>query len=66
VIQVDEKGQKQTLAALGANLLMKVADVEAAAETIRSSRALVAQLEVPLACVSAAIRIAPTCACERR
>jgi ribokinase len=58
VIQVDEEGQKQILAALGANLLMKVADVEAAAETIRVSRVLVAQLEVPVECVNAAIRIA--------
>jgi ribokinase len=58
VIQVGEKGQKQILAVLGANLLMTVADVEAAAEMIRVSRVLVAQLEVPVECVSAAIRMA--------
>jgi ribokinase len=58
VIQVDEQGQKQILAALGANLLLTVADVEAAAETIRASRVLVAQLEVPVECVSATVRIA--------
>ena len=40
VIQVDDSGQKQILAALGANLRMSVADVEAAADTIRSSRIL--------------------------
>jgi ribokinase len=54
VIQVDTSGQKQILAALGANLQLTLADVEAAAETIRSSRVLVAQLEVPVECVSAA------------
>jgi ribokinase len=58
VIQVDGNGQKQILAALGANLHLQVADVETAADTIRSSRVLVAQLEVPVECVSAAIRIA--------
>lgn len=58
VIQVDDAGRKQILAALGANLQLSVGDVEAAADAIRSCRVLVAQLEVPLACVGAAIRIA--------
>jgi ribokinase len=58
VIQVAHTGQKQILAALGANLRMTAADVDAAADTIRASRVLVAQLEVPVECVSAAIRIA--------
>jgi ribokinase len=58
VIQVDEQGQKQILAALGANLHLSVADIDAAADTIRASRTLVTQLEVPLECVSAAVRIA--------
>jgi len=58
VIQVDGSGQKQILAALGANLQLTTRDVEAAADLIRSSRVLVAQLEVPVECVAAAIRIA--------
>jgi len=58
VIQVDDNGQKQILAALGANLRLTVADVEATADTIRASHVLVAQLEVPVECVSAAARIA--------
>ena len=58
VIQVDASGQKQVLAALGANLHLGVGDIEAAGDTIRSSRVLVAQLEVPVECVGAAIRIA--------
>jgi ribokinase len=58
VIQVAHTGQKQILAALGANLRMTAADVDGAADTIRASRVLVAQLEVPVECVSAAIRIA--------
>jgi ribokinase len=58
VIQVDHGGQKQILAALGANRQLTVADVQAAADAIRVSRVLVAQLEVPVECVSAAMRIA--------
>jgi ribokinase len=58
VIHVDHHGQNQTLAALGANRGLTVADIEAGAHTIQSSRVLVAQLEVPVQCVDAAIRIA--------
>jgi ribokinase len=58
VIQVNVQGQKQILAALGANLLLTVAEVDAAAATIRASRVLVAQLEAPVECVDAAVRIA--------
>jgi ribokinase len=46
VIQVDEGGQKQILAALAANLRLTRTDVEAAADTIWAARILVAQLEV--------------------
>jgi ribokinase len=58
VIQVDRNGQKQILAALGANLRLTPAHVEAATETIRASRVVVMQLEVPLECVEMAARIA--------
>jgi ribokinase len=58
VIQVDQQGQKQTLAALGANLHLTAADVQAAADMIRASRVLLAQLEVRVECVTAAARIA--------
>jgi ribokinase len=58
VIQVDRHGQKQILAALGANLRLTPAHIEAAAATIRSSRVVVMQLEVPLECVETAARIA--------
>jgi ribokinase len=58
VIQVDQGGQKQILAVLGANLRLTRADVEAATDTIRAARILVAQLEVPVECVNAAVQIA--------
>lgn len=58
VIQVDERGRKQIVAALGANLRLRVQHVQAVAETIRSSRVLLMQLEVPVKCVAAAARLA--------
>ena len=58
VIHVDEHGQKQILVAPGANCRLTVEHVQAAADTIKSSRVLLMQLEVPLDCVVAAARIA--------
>jgi ribokinase len=58
VVQVDHTGRKQILAALGANLRLRVEDVEAAGDAIRSSRVLLMQLEVPVECVAAAARLA--------
>lgn len=58
VIQVDERGQQQSLVVPGANRLMRVQDVHAARETITCSRVLLMQLEVPIECVMAAARIA--------
>lgn len=58
VIQVDESGQKQVLAALGANLRLRVEDIHEAAGLIRTTRVLLAQLEVPVECVAAAVRLA--------
>lgn len=57
VIHVDGRGQKQILAALGANLRLSVEAVEGARDTIRSSRILLMQLEVPVECVTAAARL---------
>jgi ribokinase len=57
VIHVDSRGQKQILAALGANLRMSVEAVEAARDMIQSSRILLMQLEVPVECVTAAVRL---------
>ena len=54
VIQVDERGQQQSLLVPGANRLMRVQDVHAARETITCSRVLLMQLEVPIECVMAA------------
>jgi ribokinase len=62
VIQVDASGQKQILAALGANLTLTVENIDAAAKIIRSSRVLLMQLEVPVQCVAAAARIAKSAA----
>ncbi|NMO16153.1 ribokinase [Pyxidicoccus fallax] len=55
---VDEAGRTQSLASPGANHCMKVADVMRAEERITAARVLLAQLEVPLDVVSAAVHIA--------
>jgi ribokinase len=57
VIHVDSRGKKQILAALAANLRLRVEAVEAARDTIQSSRVLLMQLEVPVDCVAAAARL---------
>jgi ribokinase len=62
VIQVDASGQKQILAALGANLTLTVENIDAAAKIIRSSRVLLMQLEVPVECLAAAARMAKSAA----
>jgi ribokinase len=58
LIHVDDKGQKQILVAPGANEHLSVADILPAAEVIASARVLLAQLEVPLPTVTAALRLA--------
>jgi len=58
VIHVDKEGRKQTAAALGANRQLSTADVDAAAPAIAHAGVLLAQLEIPLACVERAARIA--------
>jgi hypothetical protein len=57
LIHVDQKGQKQILAVLGANRRLTPADVERATNIIGSVRVLLAQLEVPVETVSAAVRL---------
>jgi ribokinase len=58
LIFVGERGQKQIVVAPGANRRMQVHDVEAAVEAITTSRVLLTQLELPLECVTAGLRIA--------
>jgi ribokinase len=58
VIQVDGHGRKQTAAALGANALLSVNDIESAAGAIAAARVLLVQLEVPLAAIERAVAIA--------
>jgi ribokinase len=58
LIHVDQTGQKQILAVLGANRRLTPADVERASSVLRSTRVLLAQLEVPVETVSAAVRLA--------
>ncbi|MBZ4420921.1 ribokinase [Myxococcus sp. RHSTA-1-4] len=55
---VDEAGRSQTLCAPGANRCMTVEDVMRAEERLSAARVLLAQLEVPLEVVSAAVHIA--------
>lgn len=58
LVQIDSQGEKQTLSAPGAMNRLSVADVEAAADALRSARVVLMQLEVPVATVTAAARIA--------
>jgi ribokinase len=57
VIQVDARGEKQILTAVGANEWLAVGDVEAAASAIRNARVVLMQLEVPVNTVVMAARI---------
>lgn len=58
IIAVDNKGEKQISAALGANLTFKPQQIRAAEEVIRTADVLLMQFETPLPCVLAAARIA--------
>jgi len=55
LVAVEQEGQKQILTAPGANLRLKVEDIEAAAPSIKSARVVLCQLEVPLETLEAAI-----------
>jgi ribokinase len=58
VIHVDADGGKQTAAALGTNLFLSGADIDAAVHAIAAARVLVVQLEIPLVAVERAVEIA--------
>jgi ribokinase len=60
LILVDDRGENSITVALGANEALSPEDVERAADRIRAAAAVVMQLEVPLAAVARAARIART------
>ena len=57
LIAVDRNGEKQIVTAPGANLTLGEADVEAAQARVALAEVVLAGLEVPLAAVSAALRL---------
>jgi ribokinase len=57
VILVEDGGQNSIVVAPGANALLSPADVDAAAEDIRSAAAVVVQLEVPVETVRHAVAL---------
>jgi len=57
LIQVTEGGEKQILAAPGANRRLTVTDVQQAAAIIQAAQVLLTQLETPLASVVTAVRL---------
>jgi ribokinase len=58
LILVDRHGENLISVALGSNAVLSARQVRAAATAIRNARCVVAQLEVPLAAVSEAARLA--------
>ena len=58
VIMVDRSGEKQILTAPGANLSLTIYDVLKAEPAIRAARVLLVQLEVPVAAIIEAVKIA--------
>jgi ribokinase len=58
LIQVDEHGQKQMMISSSASQQLTKAEVEQVADTIRSAKMLMTQLEIPLDAAQEAIRIA--------
>jgi ribokinase len=58
LVMVDQHGEKQILAAGGANVHFTVEDVRAAADTLRHTRVVLTQEEVPLDAVTLAIQVA--------
>jgi ribokinase len=57
LIAVDQAGEKQIVTAPGANLALSESDIEAARARIALSELVLVGLEVPLAAVSAALRL---------
>jgi ribokinase len=60
LITVDDRGENQIIVVAGANANLRVADVRANSAVIQRADALLAQLEVPLPAVLAAMRLANT------
>ncbi len=58
LIQAEKNGDKQMMVSFGATRKLTVEDIQATAETIRSAKILLTQLEIPVETVLAAIRIA--------
>lgn len=56
LIVLDAAGQNQIVIASGANGTLAITDIEGSATLLRRSRAVIAQLEVPLSAVEAALR----------
>jgi ribokinase len=57
LLQVDERGTKQSLSVPGANRHLTAADVQAAAAALSATKVVLSQLEVPLEAVVAGIRL---------
>jgi ribokinase len=57
LLQVDERGAKQSLSVPGANRQLTAADVQAAAAALSATKVVLSQLEVPLEAVTAGIRL---------
>jgi len=58
VIMVEQSGEKQIMTAPGANLKVTLYDVLKAEPAIRTCRVLLTQLEVPVAAVAEALKVA--------
>lgn len=58
LIQINEQGRKQMMAALGASQALTVEDVKRASPAISSTKFLLTQLEIPLEVARAAIHLA--------
>jgi len=58
VVMVERSGENQIVTAPGANLAVTIYDVLKAEPVIRTSRVLLTQLEVPVAAIAEALRIA--------
>ncbi|MPV36276.1 ribokinase [Georgenia subflava] len=58
VVLVEDTGENRILVSPGGNAALSPADVTAAGETVGAARVVLAQLEVPLATVTAAFRLA--------
>jgi ribokinase len=58
VISVDQRGEKQITAALGANMRFTISDIRKAKQALESTSVVLIQFESPLPCLIAAARIA--------